>query len=361
MNLDLDDMRRRLFQAAAQPDLWCQTLAELNRQVGASGVALISTEERYRSLPHTPDMAAANEDYLRGWFAHDERYRGVRTMLEHGVTSEFDFTTPDEMRRLPFYADFLARHKLRWFAGVGVQAGSDLWCLSIQRSIDQGPFERHQLKQLQNLRQPFSDAVTLARLCAVNRLSSLCAGLDLVEHAAVICDGVGRICVVNETARRLLAPFLAGHGTSLIFRDPDSRRLYDELVKRALAPGAWDGGASATLHTTICGADRQPLLVRAIRIPDRAAEMFVDARLLLLFKKVTQTLEEVLASRFNLTRAEIEISKAIASGATVEEIAAGRRVSENTVRTQLKRIFAKTDISRQSQLALLVSGLAQPR
>ena len=76
---------------------------------------------------------------------------------------------------------------------------------------------------------------------------------------------------------------------------------------------------------------------------------------------VTQTAEEVLASRYHLTRAEIEISKAIASGATVEDIAAGRRVSDNTVRTQLKRIFAKTDISRQSQLALLVTGLARPR
>jgi hypothetical protein len=39
-------------------------------------------------------MRASREIYIRdGWIHRDERYRGVHTMLERGVTTDFDSTS----------------------------------------------------------------------------------------------------------------------------------------------------------------------------------------------------------------------------------------------------------------------------
>ena len=44
----------------------------------------------------------------------------------------------------------------------------------------------------------------------------------------------------------------------------------------------------------------------------------------------------------------------LAAGQTVAEIAAARRVRPDTVRIQLKQVFAKTGTARQSELVALV-------
>ena len=60
---------------------------------------------------------------------------------------------------------------------------------------------------------------------------------------------------------------------------------------------------------------------------------------------------------FGLTAAEAQVAIDIAAGRSVEDIAASRSVTRNTVRSQLKSIFDKTNTHRQLQLATLVAGL----
>jgi len=54
------------------------------------------------------------EDYIgNGWIQHDERTQSIPTILRRGVSSEFDFTTSEDMARSPYYRDFLGRHRLK--------------------------------------------------------------------------------------------------------------------------------------------------------------------------------------------------------------------------------------------------------
>lgn len=68
----------------------------------------------------------------------------------------------------------------------------------------------------------------------------------------------------------------------------------------------------------------------------------------------TATLQRI----FGLTPAEASLAIAIARGGTPDKIAAGRRVSRTTVRTQLARVFAKTQTSRQAELVRLLGRIA---
>lgn len=62
----------------------------------------------------------------------------------------------------------------------------------------------------------------------------------------------------------------------------------------------------------------------------------------------------IFARQFLLTGAELRLCKALHSGLSVAQHAANCCVTSNTVRTQLKSIFDKTNVRRQSDLLLLI-------
>ena len=71
---------------------------------------------------------------------------------------------------------------------------------------------------------------------------------------------------------------------------------------------------------------------------------------------------EVLETLYQLTHAEAELVRLIAEGNSLEEVAAERGVTMNTVRSQLKQVFSKTDTSRQGELVhLVLTGVASIR
>lgn len=66
----------------------------------------------------------------------------------------------------------------------------------------------------------------------------------------------------------------------------------------------------------------------------------------------------ILQDLFNLTRAELEVTRMVVEGDKVKEIALRRQCSTTTVRSQLQAIFAKTDTTDQMDLVRTVFGLA---
>ncbi|MCX7289710.1 helix-turn-helix transcriptional regulator [Janthinobacterium sp.] len=79
---------------------------------------------------------------------------------------------------------------------------------------------------------------------------------------------------------------------------------------------------------------------------------------LLIARDPTQTSTSIPALRqlFDLTPAEAQVGKALAQGATIEEIAARGGISVNTVKTHLHHTYLKTDTRRQGELIALIHG-----
>ena len=62
----------------------------------------------------------------------------------------------------------------------------------------------------------------------------------------------------------------------------------------------------------------------------------------------------ILMSLYGLTKAEVALSKLLAEGANLDQAAAELGIARNTARAQLRSIFAKTGVSRQSMLVSLL-------
>jgi DNA-binding CsgD family transcriptional regulator len=63
---------------------------------------------------------------------------------------------------------------------------------------------------------------------------------------------------------------------------------------------------------------------------------------------------EILRELFSFTPAEARVAARLVLGQSAEEIAAAGKISMETVRTQIKRIFSKTATCRQSELVSLI-------
>ncbi|MCY1436340.1 hypothetical protein D9M71_524600 [compost metagenome] len=77
--------------------------------------------------------------------------------------------------------------------------------------------------------------------------------------------------------------------------------------------------------------------------------------LLALLKNRAQS--PLLAELFQLSPAELRLAELLAQGLTLEGSAARLNVSINTVRTQLRALFRKTETTRQAQLTNLFTRL----
>lgn len=64
-----------------------------------------------------------------------------------------------------------------------------------------------------------------------------------------------------------------------------------------------------------------------------------------------------LVALFSLTNAEAQIAVRLANGESVEQIAIGRRSSEQTVRTQVNAVMSKLNAHRQSEVSSIVNRL----
>ena len=82
------------------------------------------------------------------------------------------------------------------------------------------------------------------------------------------------------------------------------------------------------------------------------------AKLVLLFvydpELEVETSEAVLSRMYGLTPAEARIAGLIAEGRSLKEAGQKLGITQDTVRTHLKRIFAKTHTNRQTDLTTLI-------
>ena len=146
---DLSPVADALACAAFDPRRWNAAMDVAAEATGSFGAAMVPLKGRMPHIPMSDSMQASVETYVRdGWINNDVRYRSVPILVKRGAVTEFDFTSPDEMAREPYYEEFLRPHKLRWFAGVKVGDGEQAWCLSIQRTIEQGPVQQSEVDRL---------------------------------------------------------------------------------------------------------------------------------------------------------------------------------------------------------------------
>ena len=251
--------------AAVDASRWDTAMEVVSDVTGGAGAALFPIFGRMAFAPHSKELAASFESYVRdGWVSRDERYRALPAIMCKRVATELDFTTPEEIARSPYYQEFLAPHGLRWFAGVLISAGPEKWALSIQRSISQGPFTPGEQQKLASLSSRLSSTAALARAVGFSAANATLEAFELSGTAIIALNRSAEPIKLNQRAERLLGSGISIRKKRLVADQNDAT----EALDRALHTLIWArrdflndaaGGAASCRPPAIAGLSTKTL------------------------------------------------------------------------------------------------------
>jgi DNA-binding CsgD family transcriptional regulator/PAS domain-containing protein len=359
-----------IYAAAMQPDSWpraLQATADVFDDVGT--ILIYQRVDGTTGTIVSPAMESAQAVYATGWWKEDVRFLRA---IERGYLASLDAITDrhvvsdEEMATLPFYTDFLAGQGLGWFAGTSILPDASVAAaVSVQRSRDKPPFSDRELSVLSAIARHVENAlrlnIRLTGLEATNAaLSEALASLDV---GVFLVDAAGRAVPANAAAERL-GGRLKLVGQRLVATSADEHRALQDAIAGA---AGWDApdAVSSTKPVLIRGStDGSFLVAYVLPVRPHSDNPFVrllpNARALVLVRPSgpsqppdPATVRDLL----DLTLGEARVAALVATGLAPREAAERLGIAEETARTVLKRVFAKTGVSRQSELAGLITRL----
>lgn len=190
--------------------------------------------------------------------------------------------------------------------------------------------------------------------------------LDLLHaffHPAFIVDSHCRVLAANAKAQELFLDRDLYVGARDLIRFSNARidRAFAEQVRR-LCCG--QPGETVPIEDLALTLSRGSLTLTMIPLAQNFRSMaftgvmpiFVPevVALVVLRPRPGVAASDVLQRRYGLTKSEARLAAALPEGGTLLEVAGRLGVSYETARTQLRSVFAKTGVNRQSELVALI-------
>lgn len=349
-----------IYEAAAVPDRWLAVLQTLAERLGAQGSNLIRIGPQGMAITSTDGVRAMTDEFLRSGL--NTQNTRVGRLLERGAHPGFltdsDLHSPHELATLPIYAEFLTLHRADAGAATVIQgAGEDGLILAVEGFVGHAA-SRAAARQLDLLRPHLARALALSAQLRMQRLAAAVDALELVSVAAAVIDPVGRIEAMNDLFTQAMDRLLAQRAGTLRALHPASDSQLRAAIARLQAEGAT--GCSLPLRD-LEGTARHAL--HLVPLHGRGRDAFASAGAVIILAGAGNPSvpgADLIRALFDLTPAEARVARAVAQGLSPAEIAARHAASQATVRTQLKHVFAKTGVTRQTELAVLLASLGNP-
>jgi DNA-binding CsgD family transcriptional regulator/PAS domain-containing protein len=373
-NLDerrLDRQIADLYEAATTDGLWDNWLSSTAGLFGSdSGLAVIQEPVTGRNELVTAYNMNAQALQLYGEYYHRcdlWTQRSARTLMKAAISA--DLCTDEEFANSEMYVDFSRRYANDQFYVVGavLPVERTIGVIGFQNARKSGPFERHHARALDRLLPHLQRALIVrARLGeATARNAASEAALEALVHGVAMVSLDGALVYANAAARDILGSgdgmALGSHGRLSAARPDETRSLLAIIA----GCGRPTGGGALTVSRP---SGLRPLEVIAAPLSGATSSGATFGRMparagAVLFLRDPESqprpMPEMLAVLYGLTPAEAQLAAGLVSYRTLEQIAAEHRLSRETLRTQLKQLFAKTGTNRQSELVgFLASGIA---
>lgn len=360
-----------IYDTAIVPGKWpvaLQAVADVFADVGA--VLTYGRDDGRFGVIVSPKLAAGQEEYNQKWYKHDIR---ATRMVERGYLLNSDALTDDdlglreELESHPFYLQFLKKFGLRWFAGIGISPDPHMVvAITVQRAENKPPFGPDELAVLARLGWHAEKALRLGMrvMDAETANLGLRETFDRMGMGVCLLDEGGGLVFSNAVADEFLREDLVLSNGRLTARHPSDRREFEKAIC-AMARGE-PTDLTGTPRPILLRRSRspQPLVVYALPLRPAVAarqEQFLGRVRSIVLGMVAGGQEPadpaIVRDLLGLTLGEARVAALVGSGVSPRDASAALSISEETARTVLKRVYAKTGISRQSELAVLLSKI----
>jgi DNA-binding CsgD family transcriptional regulator/PAS domain-containing protein len=291
------------------------------------------------------------------YFVHDDPWMALSLQLSRfGRAAALDKAmSPKAFRQTALYNDLIRQSgdDTGRCLSVAPVPGREGMMLGVHRAAGDAAFTVRDERRLEEVYGHAHRVVSLRRLLAVerDRGARLQDIVDRTGHAILRLDRNLRVVAISAAAERLLAKRdgLLLHNRHLVAPACISVELRvaisaiidrRPLVRSALLCPRPSGSRSYRLVLLPAGFDGAAGALLRIDDPDDSAG---------------HGWQRALQHAYGLSAREVDLAARLHDECSLEEIAEQRGVTRETIRTQLKSLFNKTGVSRQSALAKLLA------
>jgi DNA-binding CsgD family transcriptional regulator len=343
-----------VYEAAIDEKYWQALAPQIAKVFYSTGTNLMVQEAGVpRILTITDNISSTMGAYRHYFWDRDVWVQGAKGFGISQVVASQDFITDADFQETEFYREWVRHLDLFYMVGSVFRSGpNELGVLGVFRPRAAGTYQESDkllaTRFLPHLQRALQIRNQLGHTQFLQRVSL--ETLTRTDTATLVVTSDGRIIFANPHADRLLS----SRGALCVQKGQLAARLHSDSARLlSLIRSASNMGEASNAPggvTAIRQAKELPLTV--LVAPFRLALPGLATPSAIVFirdpsRSISATL--ALQSLFQLTPAEARIAQELANGKSLAEIAALHRASQQTVRKQLKAIFAKTGTNRQAQ------------
>lgn len=366
------DLIERIYDAALHPQRWTDTLAAIASATGSAGATLsvhdVAAAVRRNLWWINTDAELVAED--ESWAARNPfMLRGAPLIRTGLVCRSNEVIATREVRRSEYFNDYLRRVGVCDHIGACLAREQDVTSmLFVTRSIGSEPHDASDVELVRVLLPHLQRALAIhRRFEALTGVSNAVTEvLDRLPFGVVLLDERGCSLLANATASAILA---SGDGLALSregrleARSPSAQASLARCVAGACATGRGKGfdAGGTLLVPRPSGLRPVAVLITPLRVADeRFGQVHpVAAAFLSDPERGTPEPREILQRLYGFTPAESVVAWMLLAGKRIADVSGELAVTENTVRTHVKRVLAKADCRSQADLVrVLMAGPA---
>lgn len=354
--MDATNLIDEIYEAAVVPERWAGVLDRLAARAGGVGTILFAASPNRFQWTASRAIQDVTAEWVASPFVVDN-LRGKRLvpLYEPRFLTDLDAIAPEELEQDPFYRDFLRPRGWGWCVGTSIRSTSgDSIVFSIERLYADGPVPRETAAAFDQFRPHLARASIIAARLGLERARASVAALELIGLPAAIITGRHSVLAANELITACGAFDIGAF---------DRVRLSDPMANKRLQlhlDVAGDAGLSFPIRAT---AGRPAFVAHLVPLRRAGLDVFSGAAQLFYLTEVGRGAAPsaaILEALFDLSPAEAKVTRLLLSGGTVAGIANSHGIRPETVRGQLKSVFAKTGVRRQAELIQLLGGIQSP-
>ncbi len=366
----LPDLRQKLFASLDHADALPIVLRHLTESVGASG-GFFNVVGGSLTEPLFSDTIALGVDVARAGAV--ERELREPDPWSKGYIEKFgnavghvclgsDLCTADDIASSKWSA-FIREQDLVDVLMVTFEFRlpeanhSRIAVATLHRSGQSQPFSQTEKRLMTELLSDLKRIaiVTYSIRHARTRRYLLDRAMSVLADAVVIVDEYQKHVFSNQASRQYFIDNDRDSSGPIAWKLTSMKSQLPGLIDRTL-------GEQNALQTSISRQDGPPLIldVSPILAEPSERDRFLNDHVVITIRDPARAIvlrRETLQMVYGLTSAESEVAIAVFQGLDPKDIARDRGVSPQTIRSQIKTIYQKTDVSSRSQLALKLSAL----
>lgn len=362
--LNIASAAQSAFEAGLGEISWDDAVRDMMAVHGAAGGVLFQMNRKTHEIIewHSVDLNESDE-YIEEMNAINPRMHHSLSQSSPHVITDLDCITEEDMARHEFYRWLIKRCHLQFFIGARLMdEGDKSVFMSVEFEAGHAPPNRNYVdgfktlsahcanaRRLSGVRENSRPATNIDSFLAQKTSTSLffldkkCkyffanpAGESLLSSGCSVTLADGHVALLHPSAQAKLASYYQAIQL-------DETKLVTHPFNPIFVPA----------HN-----NEPPILLRLIHLPQALKGPGNKWSSICLFVQTSLgdqfEVMNLMIQTFDLTKRETEFALTLQKHSTVAEAAAGIGVAHNTARVHLHRIFKKTGVKTQGELAVLI-------